>query len=167
MTSSTAGAGNDTRWTAVILGLAVAVVAGIATSSLLRSLYGLLIGPEAERGSFTAAVAVVSLVSGFLSYLLGGYVAAKVARRSGRRHGVLAALAGLLLGIVLALALAPFQVVFVEGVALPPACFGLEGEGLLAGLILFAANLFGGFVGGTIGEPLQPGGRPQKRIARE
>jgi hypothetical protein len=134
---------------------------------LLRSLYGLLIGPEAERGSFTAAVAVVSLVSGFLSYLLGGYVAAKVARRSGRRHGVLAALAGLLLGIVLALALAPFQVVFVEGVALPPACFGLEGEGLLAGLILFAANLFGGLVGGTIGEPLQPGGRPQKRIARE
>lgn len=154
MTSSTSGAENDTRWAAVILGLTVAVFAGIAISSLLRSLYGLLIGPEAERGSFTAAVAVVSLVSGFLAYLLGGYVAARAARRSGRRHGVLAAFAGLLLGLVLALVLAPFQVVFVEGVALPPACFGLEGEGPLAGLVLFSANLFGGLVGGTIGEPL-------------
>lgn len=163
MTSNTAGDGDGTRWGAVALGLVVAVLCGVAISSLLRLLYGLLVGPEAERGSFTAAVVVVSLVAGFLSYLLGGYVAARVARRSGQRHGMLAAFAGLILGGVLALALAPFRVVFAEGVALPPACFGLTGDALAAGLILFAINLFGGFVGGTMGEPLRPDGRPPKR----
>ena len=154
MDDSTAGAGAGTQWGAVALGWAVAVVGGIVTSTSLRSLYGLLAGPEVERGSFTAAVVVVSLVAGFLSYLAGGYVAARSARRSGRRHGALAAFAGLSAGIVLALVLTPFGVVFAEGVALPPACFGLEGDALLAGLALFLTNLFGGFVGGTMGEPL-------------
>ena len=154
MDDSTAGAGAGTQWGAVALGWAVAVVGGIVTSTSLRSLYGLLAGPEVERGSFTAAVVVVSLVAGFLSYLVGGYVAARSARRSGRRHGALAAFAGLSAGIVLALVLTPFGVVFAEGVALPPACFGLEGDALLAGLALFLTNLFGGFVGGTMGEPL-------------
>ena len=158
MSSSTTGTADDTRWGAVALGLATAVLAGVALIALLRSLYGLLVGPGIERGIFSAATVVVSLVAGFLSYLLGGYLAARVARRSGRKHGVLPAFAGVVLGIVLALALAPFQAVFAEGVALPPACFGLRGDALVAGLVLFATNLFGGIVGGTIGEPLYPDG---------
>ena len=148
------GAGGGAGWGAVARGLAVAVVAGIVISTSLRLLYGLLAGPEVERGSFTAAVVVVSLVAGFLSYLMGGYVAARSARRSGRKHGALAAFAGLSAGVVLASVLTPFGAVFAEGVALPPACFGLEGDALLAGLVLFLTNLFGGFVGGTMGEPL-------------
>ena len=136
------------------LGWAVAVVAGIVTSTSLRLLYGILAGPEVERGAFTAAVVVVSLVAGFLSYLLGGFVAARATRCSGRKHGALAAFAGLSAGVVLALILTPFGAVFTEGVALPPACFGLEGEAVLAGLALFLSNLFGGIVGGTMGEPL-------------
>ena len=158
MSSSTTGTADGIRWGAVALGLAAAVLTGAVFSVLLRSLYGLLVGPGVERGSFTAAMVVVSLVAGFLSQLLGGYLAARVARRSGRKHGVLPAFAGLILGIVLALALAPFRAVFAEGVALPPACFGLRGDALLAGLVLFATNLFGGIVGGTMGEPLYPDG---------
>ena len=148
------GARAGIRWGAVALGWAVAVVAGIVTSTSLRLLYGLLAGPEVERGAFTAAVAVVSLVAGFLSYLLGGYSAARAARRSGRKHGALTAFAGLSAGVILALILTPFGAVFTEGVALPPACFGLKGEAVLAGLALFLSNLFGGIVGGTMGEPL-------------
>ena len=155
MGNGTAGAGASTRWGAVALGWAVAVLAGIVISASLRSLYGLLAGPEVERGSLTAAVVVVSLAAGFLSYLLGGFfVAARAARRSGRKHGALTAFAGPSAGVVLVLVLVPFGAVFAEGVALPPACFGLGGAAVLAGLALFLSNLFGGFVGGTMGEPL-------------
>ena len=154
MNSKAEHAGDSTRWAAVALGWAVAVLAGVVLSPLLRSLYGLLAGPGAERGSFTTAVVVVSLVAGFLSYLLGGFVAAKAGLRSGQKHGALTAFVGLSAGVVLALILTPFQVIFPEGVALPPACFGLGADTLVAGLILFIANLFGGFVGGTLGEPL-------------
>ena len=146
--------GNSIRWAAVVLGWAAAVLAGVVLSPLLRSLYVLLAGPGAERGSFTAAVVVVSLVAGFLSYLLGGFVAARVGLRSGQKHGALTAFVGLAVGVVLALILTPFRVIFPEGVALPPACFGLEADTLVAGLILFFVNLFGSFVGGTLGEPL-------------
>ena len=158
MSSSTTGTAQDTRWGAVTLGLATAVLTGVVLSASLRSLYGLLVGPGIERGAFSAATVVVSLVAGFLYYLLGGYLVAKVACRSGRRHGVLSAFAGVVLGILLASALAPFRAVFAEGVALPPACFGLRGDALVAGLVLFVVNLFGGIVGGTVGEPLCPDG---------
>lgn len=158
MGNRTAGARDGIRWEAVALGLAAAVLTGIVTSTLVRLLYGFLAGPEVERGAFTAAVVVVSLVAGFLSYLVGGYVAARLARRSGHKHGALAAFAGLGAGVVLASVLTPFGAVFAEGVALPPSCFGLEGDAALAGLVLFLTNLFGGFVGGTVGEPLHADG---------
>lgn len=154
MNSKAETTGDGIRWTAVALGWATAVLAGVVLSPLLRSLYGFLAGPGAERGSFSVATVVVSLVAGFLSYLLGGFVAARVGLRSGQKHGALAAFVGLSTGVVLALILTPFQVIFPEGVALPPACFGLEADTLVAGLILFFVNLFGSFVGGTLGEPL-------------
>jgi hypothetical protein len=44
-------------------------------------------------------------------------------------------------------------------VAAPPANFGLGGEALVAGLLLFLSDLFGGYVGGELGEP----GRPRLR----
>jgi hypothetical protein len=58
-------------------------------------------------------------------------------------------------GLVLAL----LGIVFAEGVAVPPAGFGLAGAAPVAGLILFLADLFGGFVGGKLGEPPYPDGK--------
>ncbi len=60
-----------------------------------------------------------------------------------------------------------FGLVFAKGVAappvgfgfadvVPPASFGFAGTALVAGLILFLVNLFGGFVGGKLGEPPYP-----------
>ncbi len=141
------------RWGAVSLGWVAAVLAGFAINPFLRSLYGLLAESPGRRGDFTLAIVVVSLLSGFLAYLIGGYVAAKQARGSGGTNGAMTAVFGLLVGSVLAIILTVFGMVFPEGVALPPAGFGFDDEVLLAGVFLFLVNLFGGFVGGKLGEP--------------
>lgn len=140
-------------WGAVALGWLVAMCAGVVVSPVLRLLYGLAVEPPLERSEFTTAIVVVSLLSGFLSHLLGGCVAGRLAGGSGGLNGAMTAVFGLILGIILAAALAVFGVVFVEAVALPPATFGLAGAALLADAILFLVNLFGGFVGGKMGEP--------------
>lgn len=147
------GSGEGVRWRSVALGWLVAVLAGTVVSPILSALYSLVVEPPVKRGELTATAVVISLVSGFLAYLAGGYVAGRSARYSGGLNGAMTAVLGLILGVILAAILAVFGVIFPEGVAVPPACFGLVGEALLAGLILFFVNLFGGYVGGMLGEP--------------
>lgn len=145
------------RWKSIVLGWLVAFVSGAAISPLLHNLYGLAVPPPIMRGDFTADLVIVSLTSGFLAYLLGGFVAARNAGRKGGLHGALTAVFGLMVGITLALVLTVFGVTFVEGVAVPPAGFGLTGRAVLIGsLPLFLANLFAGYVGGKLGEPPEP-----------
>jgi hypothetical protein len=156
MSSKTAqGTASGTRWGAVALGWMVAALIGVVLSPILRLLYGLVSEPPVPRGDLTTALVVVSLAAGFVSYLVGGYVAAKAARSSGGKHGALTAVFGLISGIVVAVFLSLFGVVFAEGVALPPASFGVGGDylTLAAGLVLFLVNLFGGLIGGRLGEP--------------
>lgn len=141
------------RWRAVLLGWVAAFLAGFVVTPLLRALYGLLAEPPVWRGQFALSIVVVSLLAGFLAYLVGGYVAASQARGSGGKNGATTAVLGLVLGLLLAGVLAASGVVFSAGVALPPAGFGLTRDALLAGGLLFLANLFGGYVGGKLGEP--------------
>jgi hypothetical protein len=151
-------AGKGLGWKSILVGWLVAAVTGLVISPLLRSLYGIAAPPPIERGDFTAGLVTVSLVSGFLAYLAGGYVAARTARRSGGLHGAMTAAFGLAVGVALTIVLTAFGAVFVEGVAAPPSSFDLNGrEVLLAGFLLFLANLFGGYVGGKLGEPSEPG----------
>ncbi len=145
--------GREVRWGAAALGWIVASAAGVLVSPVVRFLYGLAAQPPAERGEFTATIVAISIVSGFLAYLLGGYVAGKVAGTSGGLNGAMTAVFGLVVGLVLASVLAVFGVLFSEGVAMPPAGFGFAGVALLAGLVLFLVNLMGGYVGGKLGEP--------------
>lgn len=148
------------RWRAVALGWLAAVLAGFAISPLLRSVYGLMTEPPIPRDEFTLAMVTVSLLSGFLAYLFGGYVAATRARVSTGTNGAMTAVFGLVAGAFLGGVLAVFGEIFPEGVALPPAVFGLNGRTLLAGAILFLVNLFGAFVGGKLGEPSPKSTRP-------
>jgi hypothetical protein len=142
------------RWKSIVVGWLVAAVIGLVVSPLLRSLYGIAAPPPIERGDFTVGLVIVSLVSGYIAFLAGGYVAARMARRSGGLHGAMAAVFGLAVGIVLTFILAPFGVVFVEGVAAPPVGFGLARQALMIGGVpLFVANIFAGYVGGKLGEP--------------
>lgn len=144
------------RRDAVLAGWVTAVLVGFATSFALRELYGIFAGSPVERGGITAGLVVVSLASGFLCYLAGGFVAARLAGRDGGRNGAATAVLGLVVGVALAAGLALFGAVFTGGVAVPPAGFGLAGGAPAAGLVLFAANLFGGYVGGKLGEPSPP-----------
>lgn len=145
--------GRRLRWSAAALGWIVASAVGAVASPVLRFLYGLTVQPPAERGEFTATVVAISLVSGFVAFLLGGYVAGKVAGVAGGLNGAMSAVFGLVVGLVLASVLALFGVLFSEGVTVPPAGFGLAGAALLAGLVLFLVNLMAGYVGGKLGEP--------------
>jgi membrane associated rhomboid family serine protease len=125
-------------------------------SPIVRILYGFVVEPPAERGEFTVAIVVISVVSGFLAHLVGGWVAGRLAGRSGGLNGAMTAVFGLALGLFLTAMLSSLGLVFSEGVAIPPVGFGITGWAVLAGLILFLVNLFGGFVGGKLGEPSRP-----------
>jgi hypothetical protein len=149
-------AGKGIRWGSIALGWLVAVVAGSLISLILGGLYGLVDEPPAEGGEITAGFVVVSLVSGFLAYLAGGFVAGWSAGYSGGLNGAMTAVFGLILGLVVGVILAVLGVTFAQGVAMPPANFGLAGGVLLAGLVLFLVNLFGGYIGGKLGEPSRP-----------
>ncbi len=157
MSSKPTGATSGVRgihWQAVASGWAMAALTGFVLSFILRLLHGLFADPPLERGELTATVVAISLVAGFLSYVVGGYVAARMARYSGGKHGVLTAVFGLVIGLILSIVLALLGIVFTGGVAVPPASFGLAGSTLVAGLVLFLVNLLGGFVGGKLGEPV-------------
>jgi hypothetical protein len=144
------------RWGSVALGWLVASVTGALISLLFGGLYGLVDDPPAQGGEITAGFVVISLVSGFLAYLAGGFVAGRSAGYSGGLNGAMTAVFGLILGLVVGAILAVLGVTFAQGVAMPPANFGLTGGVVLAGLVLFLVNLFGGYVGGKLGEPSRP-----------
>ena len=161
------GGARGVRWEAVASGWAIAVLAATVIDPILVLLYGYFVEPPTERVDLTATVVVISVVSGFLSYLVGGYIAAKMARHSGGKHGALTAVFGLGIGIAMGIVLALSGLVFTKDITtlptdfgladvVPPVSFGLAGPALIAGLILFLVNLFGGYVGGKLGEPSYP-----------
>ena len=153
------GQGRGVRWGSVVLGWLVAAAAGTAIRPLLGALYGSLAAlPEGTEAS-NATVVVLALVSGFLAYLLGGFTAAWSSGHSGALHGAMTAVLGLVLGLVASAVMVPFDAVFAWGVAAPPANFGFGGRALAAGVLLFLSDLFGGYVGGELGEPTRPEAR--------
>ena len=144
------------RWRSVTLGWLLAAVVGATIRPLLGALYGSLAVVPAETAAPNATVVVLALVSGFLAYLVGGFAAGRSSGRSGAFNGAMTAVIGLVLGLAAAAVLAPFDAVFAWAVAAPPANFGFGGEALAAGLLLFLSDLFGGYVGGELGEPTRP-----------
>lgn len=141
------------KWGAVALGWVVAIVAGIAINFILRILLRLFVEFPANPTELTVGVIVVSLLSGFLAYLVGGYAAGRSARVSGGLNGAMTAVFGVILGIILAIIFLSFDLVLTGAVALPPVSFGIAGMALIAGLVLFLVNLLGGYIGGKLGEP--------------
>ena len=133
--------GENIRWDSVALGWLVALLAGLLLSPLLRGAYDTLTGTTVTSGKLTSGLVMVSIVSGFLTYLFGGYVAGKFARRAGGLHGAMTAILGAVIGAILA----------AFGVAI-----GLGKVTASTALALFLAYLFGGYVGGKLGEPSEP-----------
>lgn len=138
---------------AVALGWIVAVAAGVLIAPAVRFLYGLVVELAAGRGEITSAAAAISVLSGFVAYLIGGYAAGRLSGGSGGLNGALTAVFGVIFGVIAAAILSAFGLVFSGGVALPPSAFGVYGAALIVGFFLFLVNLFGGYVGGKVGEP--------------
>ena len=142
------------RWGAVALGWLVAVLAGIVLGVVLGALFGLSTGGGEPTAGFAVGAVLASLLSGFLAYLVGGYVAGRRARASGGLNGAMTAVLSLVVGIVLALLLAILLALSGGGDFPPgPIGFGEAGAGFLTGLVSFAANLLGGYLGGKLGAP--------------
>ena len=137
------------------LGWLVALPAGLLLGPLLRGAYDALTG-GATPGNVTSGLVIVSFVSGFLAYLLGGYVAGRFARRAGGLHGALTAILGALTGAVLG------AFGFSGGILVALTEPGPGGIIALTALALFLAYLFGGYVGGKLGEPSEPAMRRPK-----
>ncbi len=141
---------------AILLGWVVAAVCGGVLEWLLRALYVGVTGVAPTSGGFSATVVVVALVAGFLAYLAGGFAASRLAPHRGGLNGALCAVLGLVLGVILAVILSGFGRFFMGAVALPPVSFGLSSRELISAFGLFLADLFGGYVGGKLGEPPDP-----------
>ena len=145
-------AGENIRWESIALGWLVALPAGLLLGPLLRAVYDALTGASVTPGKLTSGLVIVSVVTGFLAYLVGGYVAGRFARRSGGLHGAMTAVLGAAAGAALG----------ASGVAVSGGIFvALIGLGFgevttAATFALFVAYLFGGYVGGKLGEPSRP-----------
>jgi hypothetical protein len=147
-----ASVGENIRWEGVALGWLVALLAGLLLGPLLRAAYDILTGSAIMPEKFTSGLVIVSLVSGFLAYLLGGYVAGRFARRAGGLHGAMTAVLGAATGALLG----AFGVAVSGGILVALIGLGFGEVTASTALALFLAYLFGGYVGGKLGEPLQP-----------
>ncbi|HJQ27765.1 MAG TPA: hypothetical protein VJ827_00370 [Rubrobacter sp.] len=144
--------GGMIRWYSVALGWLVAIPAGLLLSPTVRATYDVLTGTSVIPGKFTAGLVIVSLVSGFLAYLFGGYVAGKFARRAGGLHGAMTAILGAATGAILGV----LGVAVSGGLLVALIGLGFGEVTALAALALFLAYVFGGYVGGKLGEPSEP-----------
>lgn len=142
------------QWPAVVLGWVVAVVAGIVIGLVLRGIYALIATTPVDPTEAGVAALILSVLTGFLGYLVGGYVAGKMARTGGGLNGAMTAVFGLIVGTVVAIIWVVLAVLFTGGeVPRAPIGLGPAGGAFLAGLSLFLVNLLGGYLGGKWGEP--------------
>ena len=144
--------GGNIRWEGVALGWLVAFPAGLLLGPLLRAAYDAMTGSVVTPEKFTSGLVIVSLVSGFLAYLFGGYVAGKIARRAGGMHGAITAV----LGAVASAVLGAFGIVVSGGILVALIGLGFDLVTASTTLSLFLAYLFGGYIGGKLGETSEP-----------
>src|SRR3712207_2981701 len=109
------------HWGAVILGWVVAVLAGIVIGLILRGLYALVAEVPVERGEVAAGAVILSLLTGFLAYLVGGYVAGRRAGASDGLNRAMTAVFGLVVGIVAAIVWVVLSLIITGGKGLPAA----------------------------------------------
>ena len=134
------------------IGLARGHPGGTVVEPALAGAYDALTGASLLPGKLTSGLAIVSLVSGFLAYLFGGYVAGKFARRAGGLHGAMTAI----LGVAASAILGTFGVAVSGGILVTLIGLGFGEVTASTALTLFVAYLFGGYIGGKLGEPSEP-----------
>ncbi len=164
---------NAVRWPAVAIGWVAAVVSSIIIALILGAIFGVA-DPATGTGAAAGGI-LISLITGFLAYGIGGYVAARRAGADGPLNGAMVAVFGIIAAIVLAIILAVLGVVAglifsggqlsgLQGVSFAEG-FGLASGGILTAIIVLIANILGGYVGGRIGGPSGGGGSRPSRVS--
>lgn len=149
---------------AVSLGWVVAIVSGTVFGGVL-GLIGGAIGGSASPPLSTVALVVVTPLSGFLAYGLGGYCAARSAGGSPGLNGAMVPVLGLLVGVVPSVAFAVFGGLSGAVLAVPRVDLGVATSSLLAALVLLLVNVLGAYIGGRLGGRSVAGPRPRVESA--
>lgn len=150
--------------------MAIGWVAAVVSLIVIGLVFGAIFGvadPDTGAGAAIGGI-FISLVTGFLAYGIGGYVAARRARVNGPLNGAMVAVFGIAVGILLAIVLlilgAVAGLIFsggqVSGFQSISAFegIGLASGGILTAIAVFIVNILGGYVGGRISGPTEDGG---------
>jgi uncharacterized membrane protein len=150
--------------------VAIGWVAAVVSLIVIGLVFGAIFGVVDPDSSAAAAVGglFLSLLTGFLAYGIGGYVAARRAQINGPLNGATVAVFGIVVGIALAIILAILgilaglvfsggQVSAIQGVSAIEGV-GLASGGILAAIAVLIVNIVGGYVGGKISGPEETGG---------
>lgn len=140
---------------AVAIGWVAAIVTGLLLVLILGGIFGLTEGlGTVEAGTLTAGAAISGLIFGFISYLVGGYVAGRRAGTARPLNGAATAVFNLVVGLILSILL--ILLLFVTGGDnLPGAPINLgaaAGGSFISVVIGFLVNLAGGYLGGKLSE---------------
>jgi hypothetical protein len=137
-------------------------LAALGTAALLAGIlaaagtYGYQLGMDNAEEKLTAAGLIGGLVTLFIAFLVGGWVAGRVARYDGGRNGLLTALWFVLLaGATAALAASAGDEYDVFRNVNLPQWFdrdALTGAAIATGVLALAIMLLAGWLGGRIGE---------------
>lgn len=165
--SSRAGvdANQGTSWASVIFGWVASIGAALLLAGIVSGVVGAILGLVGlGGGAISAAIGLVVTV--FLVYLIGGYVAGRMAGHSGAKHGLLVPVLAIVIAILLALIGGALGLSFLnqiqsvaqqalqgipQGLTQFNAPQGAGLWGLIAGLVALAAMFGGAALGGKWG----------------
>ncbi len=150
---------SDVRWGSVVYGWLAALGAGLILSGVMSGFLAASFGDGGAQIGGEGLERVGLLLTVFLAFLVGGYVAGRMAGHSGVKHGLLVPLLALGFTLILMLFGLVVGVSFLDnlsGVTLPEvpkgARRGLESIFSLSGiLVLFCVPFVGGAFGGALG----------------
>jgi MFS family permease len=138
-------------------------VAALGTLVLLGGIVGAAVGTigyqtglKGNQKELSLGGLVAGLIVLFVSFLIGGWVAARIARYAGSRHGLVAVLWMIVLAVLLALLgawLGTQHNVF-RSLGLPQwfSSNALATGAIIGGIVSIAATLLGGWLGGRLGD---------------
>jgi MFS family permease len=155
-----------TSWSSVIFGWLAALGAGLILSGIIGAVVGGIFAALGAGGLQEGGISslVGLLLTLFLAFLIGGYVAGRLASRSGLKHGLLVPLLSLVITLLLGLLAGALGAGFIDqlgGVTLPALPPEVQGQMpqqnlgtifTVSGILALLAPFLGGALGGPWGE---------------
>lgn len=160
-----ADANQGTSWVSVIFGWVASIGAALLLVGIVGGIVGAILGLVGLGGGVISAL-IGLVITVFLIYLIGGYVAGRLAGHSGAKHGLLVPVLAIVITILLALIGGALGLAFLDqlqsvsqqalqGIPQGLTQFNAPQDagiwGLVAGLLALAAMFGGAALGGKWG----------------